>query len=109
MEPTDLTIEILKGIRDETRKTNEEVQRTNEEVRRLGDEQRKTNERLDAGFARLSDRIDTLEKATVQGFVAVTARLEHIRDFAGERYRDHETRLQTVEKRLDAIEGPSRQ
>ncbi|MBM4776394.1 MAG: hypothetical protein GQE15_01715 [Archangiaceae bacterium] len=48
MEPTDLTIEILKGIRDEGRKTNE----------RIDD----TNARLDALAETLSGRVDSLSE-----------------------------------------------
>ena len=35
MAPTDLTIEILKGIRDEGRKTNERIDQTNERLESL--------------------------------------------------------------------------
>lgn len=38
MEPKDLTIEILEGIRDEGRKTNERLNETNERLERLRDE-----------------------------------------------------------------------
>jgi len=94
MQPTDLTIEILKGIREEGRKTNERLEQT--------------NARLESGLTDLSRRVGALEKATVDGFVAVTARLEHLRDFAGERYREPEQRLSRVETRLDALEGGRR-
>jgi hypothetical protein len=78
MEPTDLTIEILKGIRDEGRKTNEELRNLSHRVDRL-------EKSTAGGFVAMTQRIDALEKATVDGFVAVTRRLDDIRDFAGER------------------------
>lgn len=38
MEPTDVTIEILKGIRDEGRKTNERIDQTNRQLVQLGED-----------------------------------------------------------------------
>ena len=38
MEPTDVTIEILKGIRDEGRKTNERLDETNQRLVQLGED-----------------------------------------------------------------------
>ena len=48
MEPTDLTIEILKGIREEGRKTNERLD--------------VTNDRLDELRIAMVDRIERVER-----------------------------------------------
>lgn len=53
MEPTNLTIEILKDIRDDGRKTNERIDETNQRLDQ-------TNQRLEAMNHELSGRIDAL-------------------------------------------------
>jgi hypothetical protein len=50
---TDITVEILKEIRDGVRETNERVTETNRRIT-------ETNERLDRGFAVVGARIDAL-------------------------------------------------
>lgn len=55
----------------------------------------------------LTERVDGLETATVRGFEAVTARLENIRDFAGEQHRAHDRRIASLEERLDRLEQRS--
>jgi len=45
----------------------------------------------------MRERLDTL-----------TARIENIRDFAGERYRDHEERLRGLEQRIGRLDPPGR-
>jgi hypothetical protein len=80
----DVTVEILKGIREEIRELRKD-----------------TNARFEA----LETATTRLETATIQGFEGVHARLEitnrrldHLIDFAGERYRDHEERLRRLEQ-----------
>jgi predicted nucleic acid-binding Zn-ribbon protein len=50
MEPSDLTIEILKDIRDEVKSVRDEVRQTNVRLDQ-------TNERLETGLAEVSRRI----------------------------------------------------
>jgi hypothetical protein len=61
MEPTDLTIEILRGIRDEVRSTNERLDETNERLDKvehaLTQRIDQTNERLEVMREELSKRI----------------------------------------------------
>ena len=97
-----LTIEILRGIRTDIQKTNAD-----------------TNARIDAltlqtvnGHAALQASLDSLEHETIRGFQGVhkrlddvTGRLENLRDFSGERWRDHETRLERLEQRV-GVEKP---
>lgn len=63
----------------------------------LRSETRQTNARLES----IETRFASLEHTTAIGFQRVTERLEHIRDFAGERYRDHEVRITQLEARLE--------
>jgi hypothetical protein len=85
----DLTVTILKEIRDEMRGMREEMREELGSVRgEIHDLRTETNERFVA-----------LESTTARGFEAVTARLEHLRDFAGERWRDHEERIRRLEAR----------
>jgi hypothetical protein len=71
MEPTDLTIEILEGIREDTHALRDGLQQTNEELRRTREEVRQTNLRVGAvrevrdmlrDDLRLRDRVEDHEK-----------------------------------------------
>ena len=88
----DVTVEILKGIRDEIaglrKDTNLRFGGLEGEIRELRTEMHE-----------LRSDIDSLETATIRGFEGVAARLENIRDFAGERWRDHEERIRRLEAR----------
>jgi hypothetical protein len=77
-EVVNLTVSILRSIRDELRELNE---------------------RVDQRFGALEQRLGALESTTARGFEAVTVRLENIRDFSGERWRDHERRIRRLEAR----------
>ena len=105
MEPTDLTIEILKGIREETHKTSERVNETNQRL----DE---TNQRLDNLRTDLVDRIERVERRQTESevrlaseLVAVGGAVREVGDLLREdralrtRVDDHERRLSAVERR----------
>jgi hypothetical protein len=74
-EVVNLTVSILRNIRDELRELNGRI-------------------------GVVEQRLGTLESTTGRGFEAVTARLENIRDFSGERWRDLERRVRKLEGRL---------
>jgi hypothetical protein len=87
-----LTVEILKQIRDEGRKTNQ---------------------RLDETSQRLSERLDQLRAETRQGFAMVGDRLDRIDQrmdnfLTGEHRRDHEELRERV-SRLEQHVGLTRQ
>lgn len=67
-----LTVQILKGIRSD--------------LAALSDRIDETNARLKAGFDQLGQRLERVE-----------GRLDHVVDFIGERYRDHEKRIRRLE------------
>jgi len=105
MEPTDLTIEILKGIREEAHKTNERLDETNERLDQ-------TNAKLDDLRTDLVDRIERVERRQTETevrlaseLVAVGGAVREVRDLLREdhalrvRVDDHERRLSAVERR----------
>jgi hypothetical protein len=73
-EVYDLTVEILKSIREELRGVRTEVIQLREEMRA---ELRGVNARLDG----------------------TNARIDNLIEFSGERWRDHEQRLRRLERR----------
>jgi hypothetical protein len=105
MEPTDLTIQVLQGIREEVRNGLHEVRSGLHEVR-TGLEA--TNTRLDETNVRL----DRLERRQVEGeirvsthLVAVVGAVNEVRDVLRDelglrrQVEDHERRLRAVEAR----------
>jgi type IV pilus biogenesis protein CpaD/CtpE len=116
MEPTNLTIEILKSIRDEVKGVRDEVRVTNERVDALGREMRGSLAGLRGeardGIAGLSERIDAVREQQVHTemrlateLIASTAEFRALRDelrktgFARARLDDHEMRIEALEKR----------
>ena len=100
MEPANLTIEILKSIRDEVRITNERVDAVRGELIVLRGEV--VALRGDVGAVREQQVHSELRVAT--GLVAVAGELRALRDdlrTAGVRARldDHELRIERLEKR----------
>jgi tetrahydromethanopterin S-methyltransferase subunit G len=57
MEPTDLTIEILKSIRDEVRQTNGRLDQTNGRLDQTNARLDQVNERVESGLSEVSRRI----------------------------------------------------
>lgn len=106
MAPTDLTIEILKGIRDEVKGVREEVNGVRDEVKVFREEVRgqlgETNARLD----RLERRQADTEIRLSTELVAVVDAVRDVRDLLREdralhdRVDDHERRLAAVERRV---------
>jgi hypothetical protein len=97
-EPTDLTVEILKQIRDAVAGTNERLDRTNE---RLDETRRELSERIGRVEARFVDtelRVAT-ELTSVVGAVHAM-RDAFLEDRALRRtVDDHERRLRTIERK----------
>jgi chromosome segregation ATPase len=113
MEPADLTVEILKGIRSELRGTNEsleglrdDVHGTNGRLDRLRTEMHErlaeTNDRL----ARLERRETETEVRLSTELVAVVGAVREVRDLLRDdhalrdRVDDHERRIAAVETRV---------
>lgn len=109
MQPSDLTIEILRGIRDEVRglrgDANERIDATNVRLDA-------TNARLDAlredtnfRFERLERRENETEVRLASEIVAVAGAVREVRDLlredraADHRIDDHERRIAALEQR----------
>jgi hypothetical protein len=98
MQPSDLTIEILKGIRDEVRNTNARLDETNTQLGALRSD---TNMRLD----RLERRQTEGDVRVQTEVAAVVGAVDRLRDVLLEdralrqRVEDHERRLVAIETR----------
>jgi len=86
MEPTDLTIEILKDIRDAVHKTNERLDATNE------------------GLGEVRDRQSATEVRLATEIVGVAGAVREVRDLLRED-RALRGRVEDHERRISAIEG----
>jgi len=98
MEPTDLTIEILEGIREENRRTNEQLDELRAELRTGLDEVR-------TGLGELRDRQTATEVRLSTELIGVASAVREVRDLLREdralrsRVDDHERRLVAIEQR----------
>ena len=115
----DLTVKILREIRDELRALRVGQDRTNERLDHTNERIDHTNERIDRSIAMqitqhtdTNARLEQLDRSAVQGFTAVAkhidalgARIDNLRDVAGDRTREHEERLTSAERRLDRLEA----
>jgi chromosome segregation ATPase len=106
MDPTDLTVEILKGIRDEVRSTNDRLDGTNQRLDRLSDEVHTLRTDSNERFGRLERRQTETEVRLSTELVAVVGAVHEVRDLLREdhalraRVDDHERRIAAVETRL---------
>jgi ABC-type transporter Mla subunit MlaD len=94
MEPTDLTIEILKDIRSAVRATNDRLDATNDRLDA-------TNDRLEG----LADRMTNTEVRLATAIVALGGTLTEVRDLLREQtsmrdtVADHDRRIASLERR----------
>lgn len=99
MEPTDLSIEILKGIREEGRRTNERLDETNSRL----DE---TNSRLDALRDELSRRIVESEVRTATAITELAGTVREMTSFLKQtndlrpRVEQCEDDIRTIKRKL---------
>ncbi len=104
MEPTDLTIEILKGIREDTHALRGGLQQTNEELRKTREEVRQTNLRVDALRDDMGRRTTELEVRVATELVSVVGAVREVRDMfrddlrLRDRVEDHEKRIAAMER-----------
>jgi hypothetical protein len=132
-ESEDLTIHILRGIRDEVsglrKELRDEIGGVRDEMSGMRSEmsgmRRDLNERIDqtnSRLGRVEQRVETglgsLEVATIRGFEGVRAKLDEttaqlngridgIRDIAGEMVRGHGARIAGLEDRVARLEQKS--
>ncbi|HEY3816152.1 MAG TPA: hypothetical protein VGL81_03220 [Polyangiaceae bacterium] len=104
MEPTDLTIEILKGIREEARKSNERLDALATEVRTGFGEMRAGLFDVRSEVKDLGDRQTATEIRLATELVGVAGAVREVRDLLREdrvlrdRVEDHERRISAMER-----------
>src|SRR5271163_5255373 len=111
MEPTDVTVEILRGIRDETRKTNERVDVLATEVKGIATQIKGLGTEMKEGFAAVADRVERVERRQTETemrlateLVGVAGAVREVRDLLRDelalrdRVEDHERRIAAIEK-----------
>lgn len=97
----DLMVEILKGIRQEIRATNDELQALKTEVRATNARLDETNERLDT----LARRETESEVRLATELIGVAAAVDGVRDLLSanlvvrDQVADHERRIALLEQR----------
>lgn len=114
MKSDDLTIEILRSIRDGVHETNARLDRTREELSQRIDQ---TREELGQRIDQTNARLDRLERRQVESEVrlsteiaAVAGAVYDVRDLLrdnlslGRRVDDHETRLRRLESSRQGAE-----
>jgi hypothetical protein len=96
-EPVNLSVRILKEIRDEVRRTNEQLVATNERIDA-------TNERIDAMHAGLSQRIVESELRTA---TAITELAATVRDMTSvlRAQNDLRPRVERCERDIAELKG----
>jgi predicted nucleic acid-binding Zn-ribbon protein len=80
MEPTDLTIEILKDIRQEMRETKEEIRETKEEIRHTREDLHDEIHALSGRVDRLHTRITETDIRTATAMTDLVGTLHEMRD-----------------------------
>jgi septal ring factor EnvC (AmiA/AmiB activator) len=88
VEPTDLTIEILKQIRDGVTQTNEQLDQTNERLDRVERRQSEMETRLATELVAVAGAVRELRDVLVED--------RKLRDTV----RDHERRIRSLEEAL---------
>jgi hypothetical protein len=105
MEPTDLAIEILEGIREENRRTNEQLDELRAELRTGLGEVRTGLDEVRTGLGELRDRQTATEVRLSTELIGVAGAVREVRDLLREdlalrsRVDDHERRLVAIEQR----------
>jgi hypothetical protein len=105
MEPTDLTIEILKDIRGELRELRGESRKTNERLDDLRTEMGEQLGEVNGRLERVERRQTETETRLATELIAVAGAVRDVRDLLRddrvirERVDDHERRLVAVERR----------
>ena len=104
MDPSEVTIEILKDIRNETRKTNERVDVVGGEVQALRGEMRELRFELVDRIERVERRQTETELRIATELVGVAGAVREVRDLLRED-RAMRVRLDDHERRITAIEA----
>ncbi len=93
MTDSDLTIDILKDIRDDIRKTNARLDTLTEHVQVL-------TQRVETGFGGINQRVDALSERLETGFADVNRRLDGVLAISGGHHAELESRVRRIEDHL---------
>lgn len=93
-EPLDITVRILQDIREELRSLNGRMDQLTGRVDGLNERVDGLNQRVDG----LTGQVETLTRQTEKGFKDLNGRFNHLLEFAGGLYRDHERRIRSLER-----------
>ena len=96
IEPTDLTVQILREIRDEIRGTNKRVDETNRRIDETNRQITETNSRLDQTRDELGKRIVESELRTATAITELAGAVQDVRTLLQDRLdlRDRVTRCE---------------
>lgn len=97
MEPADLTLQVLREIRDETKKTNQRIEQMNSQFN-------ERFERMDHRFERMDQRFEVVEtvlRDLAQQMVTLSRGVKS----ALEVRANTESRLEDLERRMTAVES----
>ena len=104
MEAENLTIEVLKEIREEGKKTNERLNETNEKLNETNDKLDQTNVRIDQMRDELSRRIVESEMRTATAITALAGTVGDLVTFL-KQDRDLRPRVDQCEKDILALKS----
>ncbi len=108
MTAKNLTIEILKEIRDEIRKTNARLDQTNARLDQTNSRLDQTNVRLDQSREELAKRITESEIRTATAITELTGTLVQVRDLLTDRLNVRD-RVENCEKDILLIKAHLKQ
>ena len=104
MEPENLTLHVLKEIRDESKKTNERIGETNERISETNGRLNETNVRLEQLRDELSRRIVESEMRTATAITALAGNVGELVTFL-KQDRDLRPRLEQCEKDIVSLKS----
>jgi predicted nucleic acid-binding Zn-ribbon protein len=97
METNDITVEILRDIRDAVRETNTRIDQTNDRING-------TNTRLDEQTERLDRRITQSEVRTATAILALKGSVDDVKDLLGSRL-DLRDRMDRREREIEVLKA----
>ncbi len=102
---SDVTLEVLKNIRDDIRDLRGELRTTNDRLDALIDRVDTLTVRVDTGFAAVNQRVDLLTERVETGFGEVNRRFDGTLAIAGGHHTELESRVQRIEDHLGLSNG----
>jgi len=102
VDPTDVTVQILREIRDEILGTNARIEQTNARIEQTNARIEQTNVRLDQKFDELGRRLGESEIRTATAINALVGTLGDIKQLLADRL-DLRDRVERCERDIDEL------